>query len=58
MAHDIFPSVNVFVVTNILTRNYHESLFYFKFVTIYYTIYEIKKSIDRGGNRAWNSVNK
>ena len=26
MAHDIFPFVNVFVVTNILTRNYHEFL--------------------------------
>ena len=26
MIHDIFPFVNVFVVTNILTRNYHEFL--------------------------------
>jgi len=26
MTHDIFPFVNVFVVTNILTRNYHEFL--------------------------------
>ena len=26
MAHDIFPFVDVFVVTNILTRNYHEFL--------------------------------
>ena len=29
MAHDIFPFVNVFVVTNILTRNYHEFLYFF-----------------------------
>ena len=43
MTHDIFPFVNVFVVTNILTRNYHEFLFYFKFVAIYYTIYVIKR---------------
>ena len=47
MAHDIFPFVNVFVVTNILTRNYHEFLFYFKFVAIYYTIYENKKLKDQ-----------
>ena len=45
MTHDIFPFVNVFVVTNILTRNYHEFLFYFKFVAIYYTIYDLKKII-------------
>ena len=43
MAHDIFPFVNVFVVTNILTRNYHEFLFYFKLVAIYYTIYDKEK---------------
>jgi len=29
IAHDIFPFVNVFVVTNILTRNYHEFLYFF-----------------------------
>jgi len=29
MAHDIFSFVNVFVVTNILTRNYHEFLYFF-----------------------------
>ena len=31
MAHDIFPFVNVFVVTNILTRNYHEFLHFLIF---------------------------
>ena len=39
MIHDIFPFVNVFVVTNILTRNYHEFYFILKFVAFYYTIY-------------------
>ena len=39
MTHDIFPFVNVFVVTNILTRNYHEFYFILKFVAFYYTIY-------------------
>ncbi|MEN9439497.1 MAG: hypothetical protein RL613_994, partial [Fusobacteriota bacterium] len=43
MAHDIFPFVNIFVDTNILTRNYHEFLFHFKSVAIYYTIYDNKK---------------
>ena len=28
MTHDIFPFVNVFVVTNILARNYHEFLYF------------------------------
>ena len=45
MAHDIFPFVNIFVDTNILTRNYHEFLFHFKSVAIYYTIYETKKEV-------------
>ena len=39
ITHDIFPFVNVFVVTNILTRNYHEFYFILKFVAFYYTIY-------------------
>ena len=47
MTHDIFPFVNVFVDTNILTRNYHEFLFYFKLVAIYYTIYGIGNYFDR-----------
>jgi len=42
MTHDIFPFVNVFVVTNILTRNYHEFYFILKFVAFYYTIYLAK----------------
>jgi len=40
MAHDIFLFVNVFVVTNILARNYHEFLYFF--ICRYYTIYDLK----------------
>ena len=47
MAHDIFPFVNIFVDTNILTRNYHEFLFHFKSVAIYYTIYDYKIKLSR-----------
>ena len=32
MAHDIFLFVNVFVVTNILTQNYHKFLYFFGFI--------------------------
>ena len=32
MAHDIFLFVNVFVVTNILTQNYHRFLYFFCFI--------------------------
>ncbi|EEX74307.1 hypothetical protein GCWU000323_01743 [Leptotrichia hofstadii F0254] len=32
MAHDIFLFVNVFVVTNILTQNYHKFLYFFSFI--------------------------
>ena len=47
MTHDTFPFVNVFAAINILTRNYHEFLFYFKFIAIYYVIYDILESETR-----------
>ena len=58
MAHDIFPFVNIFVDTNILTRNYHEFLFHFKSVAIYYTIYDNIKIFNRENDLVYSKSEK